>query len=389
MNLKLNQMMLILTVIYARELRCILELKDRHLVTRHLAESKHEYYISIHRLLQRSVLLQLNENELERQKTFDETLHLVRLAFPRQSHVQIPQNENWILSQKALPHAMSLLSVFETSSGLKGSLLFAELLSDVGNYLWEQSLLRDGLKCLEAADTMYQQYASDVQYDVLEHSKIETILGCIHLFLGPEARTASLKCFLRSLERRNKYFSKAIGSSHSELNNGFESSSTSDSEVLLLANAYNDVACVLVDFEDYEEAEIFLLRSIEIKRNRGLKEESEFSSFCFAANFCNMSMVYIGQGKLEEAVEVAKHSAMLYQTYGLGREAGDSVNSEFWFQYAIALFCAGRIEEALEEHEKALKARIEDFGEKGINTLNSLYHTALALFENKNPTKAM
>src|SRR5690606_20080764 len=115
--------------------------------------------------------------------------------------------ENWVICEAVLPHALSLLSVYGQFSGsVKGSMIFAELLSDVGNYLWERSLLKDGLNCLTTADSICNQHfkLKDTDYSLIEHSKILTLLGCIHLYTGPMARGESLEAYLRSLKLRQR-----------------------------------------------------------------------------------------------------------------------------------------------------------------------------------------
>jgi hypothetical protein len=105
--------------------------------------------ISMHRLLQRDRLYYLDTEPKVRQTRFEQACRISRRSFSRQILRQ-PMTNQWSVCKKLLPHTIRLHAVFEESyQGIKGPAEFAELLSDVGYYLWEVGQLKEAIDQLK------------------------------------------------------------------------------------------------------------------------------------------------------------------------------------------------------------------------------------------------
>jgi tetratricopeptide (TPR) repeat protein len=341
-----------------RSQQILISLRDRQLVHRDIVSDGPSW--SIHRALQLNILHRLDQELTERQFTFDKAVTLVRQVYPRQSEMQAPSNENWRENAKWLPHAMQLQIVFECSNPpMKADSRFAELLSDAGNYMWERALYEQGVKTLELAERIYD---TDIQDAVIEHSKVLTILGIVNQEIGVSGRERGLHWNKKCLGLRCQY----------EADPNIMMSRT---EIVLLANAWNDLACSMLECYSYDQAERYLETSIRIKHERGIFENSE-AFFNFAENYKNLAIAKIGQGQYDDALELSSRAVTLYDQHSAGLGASDQA---FRFHHAYALFYKGYVDAALQVHEEVREARDRIIGHEEHHTPNSYYACAFIL----------
>ncbi|KAI9735121.1 MAG: hypothetical protein M1834_001709 [Cirrosporium novae-zelandiae] len=335
----------------------IASLGDRQLVKR--ASTPSGTFLSIHRALQLNILHKLDQNLETRQIIFERALRLVRRGFPRQSAIQVPSNENWQTNEFYLPHVLSLKLFFERSSPpVKATMVLAELLGDVGNYMWERAFYKQGLETLELAERICENLSS--AEDVMEQSMIFTIIGVLSEEVGISGRQKGLNRCTKSLVFRRH---------HVESNE-----SAGPEERVLLSNAWNDVACGLIEHESYDQAEAYIQRSLAVKNEIPMVEDG-VAYFCYAENYKNLSIIRRAQNRLSEAVEISAQAVRLIED-GTGTEC-----ASVWalrHHKACAIFQNGDIEGALKLHEQVLKGRMEIFGEHQVHTLNSAYACAVA-----------
>lgn len=129
-----------------RYLCCIAELADGQLVKRECDGDR--MYLSIHRATQKAMLSKLNNQPDRRETAFSRVVNLLRENFPPPSKLQIAEAQNWSLIKLVLPHLQSTLVAFERARpAMVGSLVFAELLADVGGIdLYDRGRIHEAYK---------------------------------------------------------------------------------------------------------------------------------------------------------------------------------------------------------------------------------------------------
>ncbi|KAE8136798.1 hypothetical protein BDV38DRAFT_283736 [Aspergillus pseudotamarii] len=339
-------------------------LHSRQLVKREMVDN--QGYWSIHRSLQLHLLHLLDKAPYDRQSAFEEAVDIVRRAYPRQSSIQAPSNHNWELQEACLPHVVHLQNVFENAPPsdsemtLAPSQNFVHLLGDLGNYMWERALYDKGVATLELAEKIYETQTWD---DLIEHSKVATILGVLSQEIGISGRQQGLDRCRKSLALRKRHMAN--------LRN--QNIPPSRDEKLLFANAFNDVACSLLEYACYNQAKGYLDESISIKCSLDLPENGT-AFFNFAENFKNLAIVRLAQKQPDEAMRLIERATTLMEA-NVGVHA--ATTQSFLFHRANILYCTGKYANALDAHESVLQARMEIFGERA-HTLNSYFACGLA-----------
>jgi len=339
-----------------------MSLRKRQLIHREVKQNHASW--SIHRALQRSLLLRLSKDKAACQASFEIALGLIRRAFPRHSDIQAPSNGDWTAIETYLPHALHLEWVYRyLEEGIITPLpTFTELLADVGNYMWERGLYEQGRKSLELA---HRIYSSSNWGDLIEHSKVTSLLGGISLELGISGRKAGLEYTLRSLQLRQRHVDERER----------QRLPVSENDLLLLANSYNDMACCLLEYGAYEAVEEYLQRSLSLKRSLNLSEDGR-AYFNYAENFKNLSMVRTAQDNHNEAIQLCVLAVSLIES-GMGQTSAAA--QSFRMHLGYAHYRAGNLESALSEQTQVREARLKIFGPKEIHTLNSFYACAVVL----------
>jgi len=343
---------------------------------------------SIHRALQQSLLHRLDADPAARQGAFQVALDVVRQAFPRQSDAQAPTNHNWLVIEAHLSHALHLEDVFRkcpSSDGIVPPPNFAELLADVGNYMWERGFYDRGLPTLRLAKRIHEGNLNRASIgegprtrhryyycNLMEHSKVCTLLGGIYLEMGISRRQDGLRELVESWRLRQEYFS---GADATDINGG-PGPHRSRQEWLLMGNSWNDVGCALLEFACYDKAETFVQKSLQIKRSRGFKEDSVFCAFNYAENYKNLALVRTAQGRHRDAVELCQKAVGLME---LHNDPDSATVLSFRFHLGYALYQAGRFDEALLLHHQVRGSRLRLFGATNVHTLDSFYACSVVL----------
>lgn len=321
---------------------------------------------SIHRALQQSLLHRLDKDPSARQDAFEIAHSIIRRAFPRQSDVQAPSNQNWPANEACLAHALHLENVYKASpTPIQPPTGFAELLADVSNYMWERGLYQRGITTGQLAKRIHQEHeseASEQSHDLIEHSKVCTLLCCIYLELGISGRNEGLTEALESWELRRQF--RAQSSPTDEM---------AQENLLLVANSWNDIACCMMEYGCYETAESWLSKSLELKQDLA---EDGIASFNFAENFKNLAILRTAQGRPAEAITLSRKAVLLVEKHNRHESA---VTQSFRFHLAYALYQAGSYAEALSVHEEVRQMRVPIFGPQNVHTLNSYYGCGVAL----------
>lgn len=210
----------------------------------------------------------MNTDLLARQRTFDQSVALVRRAFPPFSKFMVPMYEEWHSYKKSIAHVMRLEEVFrvcnKSSSPLTNRLAFEELLTKAGYYLCELSLADSGLAILgtaeqicETASTMSAPFASCNEepntgtntspetHDSMSLGSVAKLQATVlQISWGIMATTQGLTGRQKSVE----YIAKVLRLRESYAKMPHDCEERFWSRVLL-ANAHNDMAYQLINTE--------------------------------------------------------------------------------------------------------------------------------------------
>jgi tetratricopeptide (TPR) repeat protein len=238
-------------------------------------------------------------------------------------------------------------------------MLFADLLGDAGNYMWEKALYQEAFETLKVAESIYETFEDQHR---MEHSKIVTLAGCVALDIGISGRRHCMSRFEKAVLLRQSLF---------ETNVDFP-----DEYHILHSNAWNDIGACLLDYERYQQAEPYIQRSLEIKRRKNLSEHGT-ANFNYAINYRNMTLIRTFEGRMTEAIDYAKRAMDLIENPADSNPKRAAIQ-RFRYDYANALAHDGSsgLEKALVVHEEVRLERIKVFGSDAVHTLNSYYMTA-------------
>ncbi|KAL4900328.1 hypothetical protein BDW74DRAFT_96393 [Aspergillus multicolor] len=341
----------------------ILDLGERQLVRRQWSGGKP--FWSIHRALQRSLLHRLDTEPSKVHTTFCLALDIIRQSFPRQSDVQAPSNTNWLANEACLAHALHLEDVFKsTPTAINAPQEFVELLADVGNYMWERGLYERGIQTLQLAKKIHETAKNEPDY--IEHSKVCSVLCGIYLEQGLSRRKDGLSEALAAWELRETYLKSSA----------LPIKSMPKENCLLIGNAWNDIACCMLEYSCFDKVGGCLERSLQIKRDRGISENDELAYFNFAENYKTLAILMTAQGRHQEAISLSRRAVSLIEKY---EHPESAVTQSFRFHLAYALYQSGKLKESFRMHERIRQVRIHVFGPQNVHTLNSYYACAVVL----------
>lgn len=326
-------------------------LLKRQLVDRGEFPSR-ERYLTIHRSLQINLRTSLVHDYPRRQQVFDKAVALVREVFPSQSKIMTPVNHHWDIYEIYQPHLMSLQTIFsQAEGGLKGSSVFASLLSDEANYFWERNFLDDGVRASKLAVSILNDMDRP---DPNAQAQALCLRGDMELEKGFSGRRTGLDVLLKTLDIRKRYIDKP------------PPGGTPD-EQLLYANAWNDFGCGLLEFAEYAKAEKYLVHALDIKKRNTNKHDEPM---VFAEAYMNLAMVRSFQSIYDEAKILLEESVQLAEKAN-GRHSACAQN--FTFYWATILLNSGDLEAAREKHEDILEERKDIFGTFSPRTRHSYY----------------
>ena len=223
----------------------------RSLVDRRLVQAKDiegEPCLTLHRSLQRSIRETAAKTPGKPQEIFDQALTLVRKVFPDSSAIQVPEPQKWREHQRLLPHVISLQTTFiEAKETVQGSKKFARLLSDAGMNQWEQGFTRDGLLLLKTAEQVLD--AISYEKNGIMRADINVVVALMYDNTGISTRAESLRRREQTLSIRTERVEK-----YKEV---------SQTEEILLYNAWMDKVVSLLQYNQYTEAEPNLKKCLD------------------------------------------------------------------------------------------------------------------------------
>lgn len=334
-------------------------LRKRQLVRRDTTASRP--YISIHRTVQWSVILDLSKDTDERWRIFEQAFILVRRCLPSVSSADQPEPELWAQFERFVPQILSLRTHClwpEPPVELPPS--FAKVLSDMATYMWHAGLLKDGADALETAEHILDDNGI---------SKKNPLRGNVHEHLGIFASFNGVSERDAALERRHDAL-EARKAAHIAI----PANKVTREDEIRRYNVESDMAFGHLQWEDFDLAEKQIDMCLEKYKTWGSEVEIPFEYLKY--NHI-ISYVRMAQGRPVDAVQHAKKGAALGEVCaGLMHPMTQLVR----FTLSNHLYLAGAIEESEKEIRSVLSARAKICGEFNRFTLEaySFYASVLA-----------
>ena len=318
----------------------------------HRETSGDRAYLATHRSLQEGLMQQLNKDTATRQKAFERAALLLREIFPSASRLQQAEVDKWPLIRQVLPHLLSLTSAYTRADpNIQGSLLFAELLADVGGMnLYDRGFSRDAQTLLKAAESILD----DLGYP--ENSRIRgdilIVSGLATDHIGITERLQGLEKRLRAMEVRQNCFSQISADKV-----------TVDDEILLY-NSFTDLACSYQQLNRFDEVEKYCGECLQKYKTWGNEEEYPYE---YAKYHHHMAFVQIYRKETNKAVESGRKAADLMALANPGAQLA----TIYRFDWAVFLLQNGDTDRAIEEHRNIFNERVMECGNLNLLTIQS------------------
>lgn len=333
--------------------------------------------LSIHRSLRDNLIHRLDgegkDSELERR--FWQAFSLIRSVTPQQSPRTQP-TYRFEEYQTRLPQILALHSIYkggpehDRRCELQPNLKFAELLSDIGNYMWERNHLTYAFSVLDTAEEICNEvHGADepepIRTQILYlKASFELDHGCTMRAKGLERKKHILR--LRQLKA--------------------DSTTSEDAETdqLQLSTALNNLGCAYIQCEDYESAAPYLENALKIKQSWGTEQSAKTASG-IAEQYKNLALVAISRGRREEALQFANNSVRVFSNWKGSESEGALFHR---FMRASVMFNAGDVAAAYEESHEVLEIKKRVLDQSGRDVFDSHYALGLILHFQKELAKA-
>ena len=332
-------------------------LRRRQLVRRET--SGEEPFLSIHRSLQWSIIVDLSRVYDHRWKVYHQAFVLLRRGMPMSSPIQIPEPEKWPQFERYTPQILNLRThCLWPEPPVDLPVDFARILSDMGTYMWHAGLVPDGSEALETAERILDERGvreiDPLRGDILGN------LGILSGFAGVSERKEGMERRLEALKIRKEVYEDIP-----------EKKITQDDHTRLYI-AESDVAYGYIQEEEFEKVEEIMERCLTQYKSWDTEENIPYE---YAKYYYTMSLVRASQGSINEALDFSRRGVGLV-TKSAGKE--HSVTQLWKFSFANLVFHSGDVAESLHINEEVLSVRRKTCGEFNAFTLES-YSTCGAL----------
>lgn len=313
-------------------------LEDRHLVDISLSHTT----LSIHRSFATHILGLIEDaGHHQLRVVFGRALLMVRTAFPMGSDIQAPTNHQWQQAQDVLPQVLSLASIYKKHVlKLLPTLQFAGLLADVANILWEKGQTSDAFQIIEVGEEVCEALEKDPEI-VPIHANITAIAGAVYAEVGFSGRAVAKVKLLKNLELRMLRLQYLEKEEKVKKHDG-----------MLLSNGYNDYGCVLIQSEEWEEAESIHQKALALKTKYSTEADNPVQ---FGESYKNLAYVRLAQGKGPEAVDLAKRA---YEGYSKEISEMNAATQKVKFVYANILLNTGDIQASKRLNKSVFNVRV-------------------------------
>ncbi|KAL9038794.1 MAG: hypothetical protein Q9180_002917 [Flavoplaca navasiana] len=318
--------------------------------------------LSIHRQLQRSLILELVLDPARSKRIFDYAVTLLRRVFPPQNLVIEQMTKHWPECKQYMDQVLSFHKVYsalpDPFNTLGPNLTFARILCDCGQYLWEQSMNQSAERVLQLANDVCDKGATPGKPLALRASILFRQCS-VEIDAGYSGIKRAIPKFREAISVQQKVL-KEMQRDGEDITAEYE---------IPLANGLNNLGCCYLHLSQYEEAEPLFQESLEIKKQEKWGK-TESMAYEFAESSKNIAIVRAAQGDLDEALRLSQESVELVGAC-MGPES--SRTYFFLFMRACIMIDSGATEAALSLHLTILHARKKLLGEAHNYTASSYY----------------
>lgn len=332
-------------------------LRRRQLVRRET--SGPEPYLSIHRSLQWSIIVDLSRVHDHRWSVYHQAFVLLRRGMLMSSPTQVPEPEKWPEFERYTPQILNLRThCLWPEPPVDLPVDFAHILSDMGTYMWHAGLVDDGSEALQTAlhilDERGVQEIDPLRGDILCN------LGILSGFAGVSQRKEGMDRRVKALKIRK------------EVHDDLPKKKMTRTDEIRLYIAESNVAFGHLQEEEFEQVEEIMGRCLAAYKSWDTEDNLPYE---YAKYYYTMSLVRAAQNSTEEALEFSTRGVELI-TKSAGAE--HSVTQLWKFSRGNLLYHSGEIAESLRVNEEVLATRRSVCGEFNAFTLES-YSTCGAL----------
>lgn len=334
---------------------CHFELHSRQLIRRDTMGGKSS--ISIHRAVQQSVLLDLRLDLEKRKKCFQQTFAMVRDMLPETDPKAVPEAHVWPAYDQ---HGRQILQL-QTHSVWPDPPIqlpkdFAQILADMGQYMWFAGKFPDGVNVLRSAEAILDDNKAKWNDDLRAH--VYGLLGIITSFEGASKRKESME------HRKAAYSARE----HSHIGRKAPKDRTRDEDIMVW-NMYSDLAFGHIQEENFEHTEHIMERCLGQYQEWEPDElliPFEYSKYYQLISFCHMA-----NERPDKALETIERCYELIQ-----KAAGEKHPMRQLIKFCRAMLLwhrnkPGDRQLALQTHKAVLQERKKLLGEFSHFTLES------------------
>ena len=335
------------------------DLTLRQLIKREECSDGH--FFSVHRSLQLCILDGLSSLEATRKTVFHQAFALIQPQLPPPSKSEISDPKLFHRYSKYVPQVISLMthSLWPQPS-LKLSLDFAQVLADIGIFMWNVGLLKDGMAALETAEDVVKDLNLDRESPLM--SDIDVPLGIMCDFIGVSRRKEALFRRERALDIRARVYGAIPRNDRTVMDR------------IRLFNVDADMGCAFLQQERFGEAmKKFELCLAQYKSWESVEENLPFE---YSKYYNHSAFVHASQGRHMEAVTSSRRACYLLQLH-----SGPNSPLVLLYRFVLGnhLYHAAELSESLKLNEDVLQARRNICGETNPYTQESYSFTGMLL----------
>lgn len=334
---------------------CYFEIQSRQLIQRDT--SSKDISVSIQRIIQWHVLLDLSSDHEKHWVCFKRVLEIVKAILPTQDSKPIPRADAWPPYAKYGRQILELRThCLWSELQLELPISFAQTLADMGTYMWFSGKFKEGGRALQTAETILDD--NHVRWNIELRANIQEMIGIITSYEGVSERARSMEFRKSAYETRR----------HGEIGRKPEERWTRD-EAMMYWNMHSDMAFGFIQQEDFEST-ARCMDDCWHQYQKWSKDEMqipfEYSKYYQLIAFCHM-----GNQNPGEAIEA------INRCYELMQEAAGNdhpMTQLIRFCYGNLLWHSGGSEarrQSLQINKEVLESRQKLLGEFSQFTLES------------------
>lgn len=284
---------------------------------------------------------------------------ILRQGCPMVSPLNIPEPEKWPDFEKYVPQVLNVRShCLWPEPPIEPPVDFADLLADLGTYMWHAGLAEEGQDALETVLDVYDK--ENVPKNDERRSNTYSKLGILISFNGVSDRKDTMEYRMKAWNARHEVF-KSI-----------PSNKVTREDEINLYTVKSDLAYTYWHEERFEDVERIMTECFAQYKKWDSEEEIPFE---YSKYYHLMGFVRLWQNKHEEAVQFSRKGADLCQK---GAGIGHPMTQLWRFGFGCVTYHVGQVQRAWEIMEDVRKDRIQICGEYNHYTLES-YSTCGAL----------